>query len=60
MKDKLTSEEIENMLDNILNDHDISASFLFFLLNDYDISASDFIQILQQYINDLDPQGYYG
>ena len=45
MKDKLTSEEIEKILDNILNDHDIS--------------ASDLIQILQQYINDLDPLGEF-
>ena len=25
-----------------------------------DISASDFIETLNQYINELDPQGYYG
>ena len=45
-KKELTPKKLKKKLDKIRKKHDIP--------------VSDFVQTLNEYINDLDPQGYYG
>ena len=44
-KKKLTPKKIKKKLDKIRKNHDIP--------------VSDFVQTLNEYINELDPQGFY-
>ena len=45
-KEEITPKKLKKKLDKIRKKHDIS--------------VLDFVQTLNEYINDLDPQGYYG
>ncbi len=45
-KKELTPKKLKKKLDKIRKKHDIP--------------VSDFVQVLNEYINELDPQGYYG
>lgn len=45
-KKQLTAKELKKKLDKILEKHDIP--------------VSDFVQTLNEYIDEIDPQGYYG
>ena len=45
-KKELTPKKLKKKLDKIRKNHDIP--------------VSDFVQVLNEYINELDSQGYYG